>query len=167
MFIVRVFCGVAVVLAFWYVFVNLVFVFSIGQDPNFDLGDNYIASHRLIYRRSATYYIEERVIDEAVTEFAFSGPWLVGKTKNGKTHEVHYPLSKDQLQTVTGIDTSSLDMETDFGPYVIARPEALAAKAAATRFCWVLLFVVPTALGFAPYLWRHMVGRSKKERGRC
>jgi len=171
MFVGRVLGGVAIILPFWYVFVNLVFAFSLGQDPNFDLGDNYIVTHRLLYYRSkaeAGYYIEERVIDDPIVEFAFSGPWLVGKTNNGlfaiqrKTQELHYPLAKDQLQTVTGLDTSSLDMETDFGPYVIARPEALAAKDAATRFCWVLLFIVPAAFGFAPYLWRYMLTRRKK-----
>jgi hypothetical protein len=172
MFILRIACGVGVVLLMWQPLVNITFQVAAGQDPDFHLGGNYIMTHRLIYyaysQVGAEFHDLDRIIDQPVSEFAFSDPWLVGKTKEGwfaiqkQTHAVHYPVVTDQLETITGLTLSSLRMEKDPWPYVIKRPKAVAAKAAATRFCWVLLFVVPTAFGLTPYSWRYILNRRKK-----
>jgi hypothetical protein len=165
MFVLRVLAGVAIVLPFWYLFVNFVFTMALAPDPEFDLGDNYIMIHRHVYYVPAKgaeryYYMSERVVAEKVREFALSDPWLLGTTERGwfaiqkKLRQVHYPLSKEESQSITGLNVSSVDMETNPWSYVIASPEALAAKNRANRFCWVTIFVVPIAFGFAPHILR-------------
>jgi hypothetical protein len=165
MFVLRVLAGVAVVLPFWYLFVNFVFAMALAPDPEFDFGDNYIMVHRHVYYVPAKgaeryWHMSERVVAEKVREFALSQPWLLGTTERGwfavqkKLRQVHYPLSKEELQSITGLNVSSLGMETNPWSYVIASPEALAAKNTANRFCWVAIFAVPIAFGFAPHILR-------------
>ncbi|MHC4110691.1 MAG: hypothetical protein ACYSUY_06435 [Planctomycetota bacterium] len=170
-FILRFLCGVALVLLFWWFFPKVVFAFAVGQDPTFDMGDNYIMVHRQVYYTSPEemedYPSGRNIIAEQVHKFAFSGPWFVGNTEKGwfaiqkKIHDVYYPLSKDELQSITGLDISLMKMETNIIPYVIARPEALAAKAKANRFCCILLVVVPLVLGFLPLVVKGL-GEGKK-----
>jgi len=129
--------------------------------------------HSYVYylpeKKKENLYIAKRVIAEKVHKFAFGGPWLIGTTGKGwfaiqkNRRDVHYPISKSQLQTITGLDISSVRMEKDPWPYVIARPQAFAAKNRANRFCWILVFVVPITLGFAPYVWRRLRARSKRK----
>jgi hypothetical protein len=164
--------GLCLVLLIWNPVVSATFELAQGQDPSFDLGDDYEMcgpGRTIIYWRSRENFERDRIIHpEATLEFALQGPWIIGRTEKGwfaiqkKNHEVHYPVSKDQLETVTGLDISSSDMETDPWPYLIARPEALAAKAKANRLCWVLLIVVPLISGFAPYAWNRIANSTRK-----
>ncbi|HUT29447.1 MAG TPA: hypothetical protein VMX13_06625 [Sedimentisphaerales bacterium] len=164
--------SLCVVLIIWNPVVNFTFIIAQGQDPSFDLGDDYemCGPGRTIIRwRSRDNFEWDGIIHpEATLEFALKGPWIIGRTEKGwfaiqkKSHEVHYPVPKDQLETVTGLDTSSLDMETDPWPYLIARPEALAAKAKANRLCWVMVFVVPLLLGFGPYACMRIAKSARK-----
>lgn len=165
--------GLCAVLLIWSPVVNAAFGLAQGQDPSFDLGDDYEMwgpARTIIHWQSRDNFEWDRIIHpEATLEFALQGPWIIGRTETGwfaiqkKSHQVHYPVSKDHLATVTGLDISSLDMETDPWPYVIARPEALAAKAKANRLCWVLLFVVPVIFGLAPYACKRIAKRTKKQ----
>jgi hypothetical protein len=174
--LIPVFSGVAglcLVLLIWNPVVNATFELAQGQDPSFDLGDDYEMwgpARTIIRWRSRDNFEWDRIIHpEATLEFALQGPWIIGRTEKGwfaiqkKNHEVHYPVSKDQLETVTGLNISSSDMETDPWPYLIARPEALAAKAKANRLCWVLLIVVPLASAFAPYAWKRIAKGRRKQ----
>lgn len=162
---IRLIVGVVVVLVIWRPLRNIAFTFAQGQDWAFDLGDSYELAgpglHIIYWPSEERENVgPEKVIPGPVVEFALSGPWIIGRTGdewfavNKRTHQVHYPRTKEQLQTITGLDISSIKMETDPMPYLIVRPQALAAKASANRFCWVLLFVVPAFLGFAPYVPR-------------
>ncbi|MGB2807300.1 MAG: hypothetical protein WBC22_06145 [Sedimentisphaerales bacterium] len=170
-FILRLLIGVAIVLLIWYLLVNIAFVFGQGQDPEFDFGDNYTMSHLRIYYSSPEereyYPIGRNIIGEQVRKFALSNPWFIGYTEKGwfaiqkKLHEVHYPISKEKLHNITGLNLSSINMERNPGPYLIVRPQALAAKAKANRFCWILLFVVPLIFGFAPYAHKAMGAKWK------
>jgi hypothetical protein len=164
--------GLCLVLIIWNPVVNATFVIAQGQDPSFDLGDNYEMcgpARTIIYWRSRENFEWNRIIHpEATLEFALQGPWIIGRTEKGwfaiqkKRHEVHYPISIDQLEIVTRLETSSLDMETDPWPYLIARLEALAAKAKANRLCWVMLFVVPLLLGFGFYTCKRIAKGGRK-----
>jgi len=163
MLILRLVVGTVLVLLAWKPIVNIAFVFAQGQDPRFDLGASYELWYRPPWGSSGgiVYWPSEEeppqhIIGQAILEFALSGPWIIGKTEKGwfainkESHDVHYPQSREQVRTATGIDISSAKMQTDPMPYLIVRPKALAAKRRATRLCWILLFIVPTALAFGP-----------------
>jgi len=169
---IRLIVGVVVVLVIWKPLLNVTFTFAQGQDWAFDLGDSYELAgpglHIIYWPSEDRENVgPEKVIPGPVAEFAFSGPWIIGMTGNEwfavnkKTHQVHYPRTKEQLQTVTGLDISSIKMETDPMPYLIVRPEAADAKFRTNLFCWILLFVLPTALAFGPYAIRGLVKKKQ------
>lgn len=176
MFILRCLCGAALVLLIWNPLVNIVFAFAQGPDPLFDLGNGYKMWYRpppgssggIVYWPSKDEPFEH-IISKTVLEFALSGPWIIGTTENGwfgihkESHQIHYPCSKEQLQSITALEISSIDMETDPMPYLIVRPKAVAAKDKARRICWILLFVVPLVFGFAPIIVKRNRKSIKKE----
>jgi hypothetical protein len=174
-FMVRLCVGIIVVLLIWKPFVTIVFALEQGPDARCDLGGNYEMwgppPWVIVYWPSKDYAFE-RIISEPVLEFALAGPWIIGRTEKDwfgihkDSHQVHYPRSKEQLQTITGLEISSIHMETDPMPYLIVRPRAAAAKTMANRICWGALFVLPTTLAFAPILLRRATERCNKARTR-
>ena len=174
-FILRLSVGIVLILLIWKPFVNITFAFAQGPDPLFDLGNGYKVWYRpplgssggIVYWPSKDEPFKH-IISKTVLEFALSGPWIIGTTENGwfgihkESHQVHYPCSKEQLQSITALEISSIDMETDPTPYLIVRPKALAAKAKANGLCWVLLFLVPLCFGFAPIIVSELVKSSKQ-----
>jgi hypothetical protein len=162
--------GVIAIALIWSPLVNMTFSFAQGPDPRYALGGNYELWYRPPWGSSGgiVYWPSEEeppehMISQPVLEFAMNDPWIIGRTEEGwfginkESHDVYYPQSKDQLKATTSLDLSLLKMETDPTPYLIVRPEALAAKAKANRLCWVLLFVIPLALGFGPLVIRKLV----------
>jgi len=165
--------GVMGVVLIWSPLVNLTFVFAQGQDPGYSFGGGYELWYRQPWGSSGgiLYWPSrkepfEHVISQPVLEFTLRGPWIIGKTERGwfsinkESHDVYYPQSEAQLRTTTSLDVSSLKTETDPTPYLVVKPKALAAKAAVNRLCWVLLLIIPLALGFGPLVIRKLV-RSK------
>jgi hypothetical protein len=164
--------GVCIVLIIWKPLVDTVFVISQGQDPRYDMGDGYEIwgpARNIIYWRSKKDYQWERIVHpERVLEFALVGPWLLGRTEKGwfainkKTHDLNYPCSsRNELERITALDISSLHFITHPRPYQIVYPRTERAVANVNRLCWILLFVVPLALAFAPYAWRGVMRRHK------
>jgi hypothetical protein len=174
MLTLRLVIGAGIVLLIWKPLVGIPFWLMQGTDARCDLGGNYEMwgppPWVIIYWPSIEKKDEygfERVIDDSVNESALVGPWIIGNTPKGwfainkESHKVYYPLSKDKLQATTGLDLSSVKMETDPMPYLIVRPQAAAAKYKANLFCWILLFVLPTALAFGPYVIRGLVKKKQ------
>lgn len=172
MFMLRALIGVSLILLIWKPIVNIAFAFAQGPDPRFDLGASYELWYRPPWGSSGgiVYWPSEEeppehIIGQPILEFALSGPWIIGKTEKGwfainkESHDVHYPQSEEQVRTATAINVSSAKMETDPMPYLMVRPEALAAKRRATLLCWILLLVVPTALAFGPLGLRKIAKR--------
>lgn len=162
---------VVLILVVWKQVVTSAFMLAQGQDPAFDMGDKYEMMHRRVW------YVDVRgrhgeqvqnVLGERVIEFALTGPWLLGRTQEGwfaiqkKRQQVHYPIPKEEVERTTGLDLSRINMERNPWPYVVARPQAVAAKAAVTRFLWILVFALPAAVGFVPPLVRMVSKRRGK-----
>ena len=151
--------GVLLVILAWKPLVGVCFWLAQGPDPRYDLGGGYEifgpSPYVLVYWPLKEEPFD-RIIDEPLLGFALSGSWIIGRTEKGwfsvnkQAQDVNYPQSEAQLRTATGLDISSLKMETDPTPYLMVKPKALAARVAANRLCWVLLFVLPAALGFGP-----------------
>ena len=155
--------GIAVILALWKPIVEIAFTFGLGQEPACDLGDGYelITTVRtIVYWPSSNREQNpfEVVIDQSVEEFSLIDRWIVGRTEHGwfainkDSHKVHRSKQVDEIESLTHIDLDTVKMETDPWPYLIVKPQALAAKRTATDFCWVLLFVVPVFFASIPIL---------------
>ena len=169
--------GVIAIALVWNPLENFAFVVAQGQDPSYDLGSSYELWYRppwgssggIVYWPSKEQPFEH-VISEAVLEFAISGPWIIGRTAeswfgiNKKSHDVHKLDSKEKLEAAIGLDLSTVKVETDPKPYLIVKPEALAAKFNANRLCWILLFVLPIGLGLGPFFARKLGRRVRNRR---
>jgi len=174
MLILRFTIGLIIVLLIWIPITNFVFVVAQGQDPSFDLGSGYeMRGPKLIitYWPKTERYdsLWQKIIHPGpILEFALRDIWIIGRTEEGwfainkESHQVHYPRTKEQLHTITGLDISSIKMETDPIPYLIVRPEAQSAKKWANRFCWFLIFLVPLALAFGPLIIKALWGENRK-----
>ncbi|UCG49797.1 MAG: hypothetical protein JSU94_08435 [Phycisphaerales bacterium] len=172
--IVRVCIGIGTTLLLWKPIVSVIFAFAQGPDSRFDLGGGYELwgppPRHIIYWPPAADREKvgfERVVESAVREFAIVPPWIIGRAENGwfainrQTHEADYPLSKEQVQEAIGLALASVKLETDPMPYLIVSPSALAAKARANAFFWVLVFIVPTVLALGAYAIKYFVSASK------
>jgi len=160
--------GGVIVLGIWKPLRDVAFWFAQGPDPRYDFGGNYEMWYRPPWGSSSGGIVYwplkeepwEHIISEPLIEFALTGPWIVGRTAkswfaiNKESHDVHKLDSKVKLEAVTGLDLSGVNMETDPTPYLIVKPAALAAKAKSNRLCWILLFLLPLALGFGPVIIR-------------
>lgn len=161
MFVLRVILGVVCVLLFWNGVVKLIPYFNL--DPTFDVGDDYVIQYPgayVFYGPSAEEHPPDRIVyPETTLEFALRDPWFLGRTEKGwfainkKTHEVHYPCAaKSDLQEITALDISSVEFLTDPTPYVRV-PDYIKKGLRIANFCsWILLFLVPSLLGFGPYI---------------
>lgn len=100
MFIFRLFSGIAIALLIRYALVTITFGFAIGQDPRFDMGDNYEMwgpQFSVYYWRSKDKnHMPQGIIPERVVEFALKvRGCLEGRRKAGGL-----PLTK-RLTTYT------------------------------------------------------------------
>lgn len=170
MVLLRLVIGAGSVLLIWKPLVGLTYTFTRGPGARFDLGDNYEmwGPQLSIYycpSEDRENYTPESIILGPIIEFALNDSWIIGKTGKGlfcinkKLHDVHYPFSKDELQQITGLDISSMQIITNPKPYEIIEPRTLSAMTQANRLCWILIFVLPTTLAFGPPIVRVLIDK--------
>jgi hypothetical protein len=152
--------------------VGVVSAFAQGQDPAFDLGDSYELAGpgmSILYWPSpdrATHGFE-KVIRGPVKEFALKDRWIIGRTVRSwfaidkESHDVHESKARGEIEAVTHIDFDRVELQTDPTPYLIATPQALAARSAANTACWVLLFVIPAIFACLPVLVARMCEKQR------
>lgn len=168
--------GVGIVLLAWIPIVEIAFTFGLGQDPAFDFGDGYELSApkmNILHWPSPNRETHgfEKVVSGPVENFALIDRWILGSTEQGwfainkESHEVYRTKQKDEIEAATNIDLETVKMETDPWPYVIVKPQALAARKTATDFCWAMLFVIPTIFTAIPVvIYMALRGRPPQSR---
>ena len=101
--ILRLMCGIGIVIPFWYLLVNFVFVVAVGQDPLFDLGNNYVMKHSYVYylpeKKKENLYIAKRVIAE-------------------KVHKTHLPALLNDINRLVMFKTVRIGYEFILFPYI-------------------------------------------------
>ena len=166
--IISFFMGVTLSAVLWKPVTDMTFAVAQGQGSIFDMGDDYEIwwPGYLIYWESKEDYEYKRLISspDEVTEFAFEGAWLVGKTKKGwfalnkETHEFYYPYSSvEQLEADVPIKISELKLESDFSPYLVVYD---GTKDAVLTAKWILVSL-PFILSLVPYGLRRLLVAGK------